>query len=63
MPVGNAPQLDARNKSNKRQINAADPFRAIYPALRTLLRLDKSVPLFVFVNNSFSPGPDEKFGD
>jgi ubiquitin-like protein ATG12 len=58
-PVGNAPQLTKK----QRQVNASDPFRIIYPALRTLLKLEHHAALFVFVNNAFSPGPDETFGD
>lgn len=57
--VGSAPML----KKTGFLIDAREPFVAVKPHLRKMLQLDASAPLFLYVNQSFSPGPDDKFGD
>lgn len=59
MGVGRAPRL----AQAKFQVNARDPFRALYPVLRRLLQLQDGQALFLFVAASFSPGPEDSFGD
>jgi hypothetical protein len=57
--VASAPMLKRKNF----KIGAKEPFVALKPYLRKLLQLDASTPLFLFLHQSFAPGPDDCFGD
>lgn len=59
MGVGRAPRL----AQSKFVVQARDPFRALFPVLRRLLQLQDDQALFLFVASSFSPGPEDSFGD
>lgn len=59
MGVGRAPRL----AQSKFVVQARDPFRALYSVLRRLLQLRDDQALFLFVASSFSPGPEDSFGD
>eukprot|EP00128_Syssomonas_multiformis_P000658 Colp12_sorted_trinity150504_noHs@15207 len=53
--VGNAPIL----KVNKFKINSSDQFQAVISHLRKWLKLQPSDSIFLYVNQAFSPSPDE----
>ena len=62
--VGSAPML----KRSKFKMNADDEFMVAISFLRKLLKLttdEKGTisPLFIYVNSTFMPAPDERIGD
>ena len=62
--VGSAPML----KRSKFKMNADDQFLVAITFLRKLLKLtadEEGVvsPLFIYVNSTFMPAPDERIGD
>lgn len=62
--VGSAPML----KRSKFKMNADDEFMVAISFLRKLLKLTADEegtisPLFIYVNSTFMPAPDERIGD
>eukprot|EP00123_Amoebidium_parasiticum_P013794 comp22154_c0_seq1/m.32462 comp22154_c0_seq1/g.32462 ORF comp22154_c0_seq1/g.32462 comp22154_c0_seq1/m.32462 type:complete len:131 (-) comp22154_c0_seq1:105-497(-) len=53
--VGNAPIM----KQNKFKITAAEQFQAIIDFLRKQLKFSQREQLFCYINQAFSPSPDE----
>eukprot|EP00026_Physarum_polycephalum_P021533 Phypoly_transcript_24839.p1 GENE.Phypoly_transcript_24839~~Phypoly_transcript_24839.p1 ORF type:complete len:124 (+),score=18.55 Phypoly_transcript_24839:116-487(+) len=57
--TGNAPPM----KQKVFGVNAASPWRVVQAFLRKLLKYKESDPLFLFVNSTFQPSPDEIVAD
>ncbi|GAA5848750.1 hypothetical protein JCM3766R1_006589 [Sporobolomyces carnicolor] len=53
--TGNAPIM----KQNLFKISASHKFQAVHQFLRTQLNLKPADPLFLYINASFAPAPDE----
>jgi len=57
--VGNAPAL----KSNKFKLSVQSPFQSITDFLRKQLKYKPTDTLFLFINSTFQPSPDETVAD
>ncbi|ORZ40205.1 ubiquitin-like protein Atg12 [Catenaria anguillulae PL171] len=57
--IGDAPIL--RQPLSK--VSTSQPFHTVASYLRRELAIPKSTPLYLYVNQSFAPRPDEVIGD
>jgi len=58
-PTGSAPEL----KQSKFKLSASANFQNVIDFLRKQLRFNPGHPLFLFINRSFQPAPDEIVSD